>query len=736
MMNELFIRLLNMSLTGSVMIVAVILLRLILRRVPKLISYCLWAVVLFRLLCPVSFSLPVSLLETINAPAASQGTVSYIPENFSTAAETPAEPAAPAFMEGEVNTGISTVLPESAAGTVGRTKDFSERLIEVGYYVWFAGVVLMLLYSVVSLILLVCRLSRAGRLGDYGENPEMGQWFRIYYCQDLPTAFVMGIVRPKIFLPENLTAEEKKYVLLHEKIHIRRGDHVVKILSWLTVCLHWFNPLVWTAFFLSGRDMEMSCDEAVLRKLGSDARKDYSASLLNLAAGKRILGGVPLAFGEGSTGSRIRNVMRYKKTAVGLVCIAVVIAATAAVFLLANPMEEPSPYEPMGMWGTQIENLQWGMSMEEVEAYYTFAGPEEQYSLQSVSRPLEYSQEMYGCEMWITLIFDEYFGLTKVTGRLVDPGKMEQLAANMDDKMGDYVTSFDRDQGMGWSAERISEHYSYEELEEAQLQVYGEILTTELLLNGLYFNRPMVEVALYFQESEEKPTVSVDATAMNRVNELFKAYERELIYRQIAIDDKTLILGMSKEQLIALMGEPDKIEVSGNTDRLSEILIYSRTAQTDLGECQRVALWVDENEHEGLDGQNYIIGLYAVELNFTDMEKEKAIAGLEQYYGSLSDRGVMIGPTLEDPEQPIFFEEYRLSEGMLDEGLYQLAGIPDRLFQLRVLDNPDIPSEQLSYSNGSLLSFRLLGSDEDHQLSLMINGSNLLLKNIVMRSGN
>jgi hypothetical protein len=185
----------------------------------------------------------------------------------------------------------------------------------------------LLIYSTVSLIRLKRKLVGAILLRD-----------NIYLADHIDSPFVMGQIRPKIYLPSSLAEKERDYILLHEEHHIRRGDHVVKLLSFIALCLHCFNPLVWIAFILSGKDMEMSCDEAVLRKLGGDIRADYSASLISLATGRRIIAGTPLAFGEGNTEGRIKNIAKWKKPAVWVIVVAVIVCVVLAVCLITNPM--------------------------------------------------------------------------------------------------------------------------------------------------------------------------------------------------------------------------------------------------------------------------------------------------------------------------------------------------------------------------------------------------------------
>ena len=162
----------------------------------------------------------------------------------------------------------------------------------------------------------------------------------IRIADDIDTPFVMGLLRPVIYLPGNLEDRERKYIIAHERHHIRRGDHIFKALGFLALTIHWFNPLVWVAFVLASRDMEMSCDEAVIRKYGADVRADYSASLLNLATGHRLFTGTPLAFGEGDPTGRVRNLAKWKKPKRWIVLICVILCAVLVVCLLTDPEDD------------------------------------------------------------------------------------------------------------------------------------------------------------------------------------------------------------------------------------------------------------------------------------------------------------------------------------------------------------------------------------------------------------
>ena len=290
--------LLNMSLTASVVIVFVLLLRLLLKKAPKVISYALWGIVLFRLLCPISIGSGLSLFGLLDTPVATSGTlassIAYIPSDI-VHTEYPSL-VLPAPGIGEA---ISETLPQGEEQLVA---DPLEAPTAIATYIWMAGVVAMGIYAVVSYLRLRRKLMTASLVRE-----------NIYLADEIPSPFVMGLIHPKIYLPSSLGEREQSYVVMHEQHHIRRLDHIMKVLAFIALSIHWFNPLVWLAFVMAGRDMEMSCDEAVVRKMGDGILADYAASLLSLATGKHIIAGMPLAFGEGDTKGRIRNLAKWKK---------------------------------------------------------------------------------------------------------------------------------------------------------------------------------------------------------------------------------------------------------------------------------------------------------------------------------------------------------------------------------------------------------------------------------------
>lgn len=353
---ELLPRIFNMSVTAGIVILFVLLARLLLRRAPKVFSYALWSVVLFRLLCPVSLSAGFSLLGLVDMPTRAATphttTVEYAPPDIVHAEDPQVQ-----FPVEPVRTAVNEVLPKGEEQT---TADPLEAPTAIATWLWLLGILAMAAYSVASYLKIRRRLVGAVPLRD-----------NIYLADHIPTPFVMGLFRPRIYLPSALSGREQAYIIRHEQHHIRRGDHIVKVLSFAALCIHWFNPLVWAAFFLSGKDMEMSCDEAVVHALGEQIRADYSTSLLRLATGRRRIAGMPLAFGEGDTKSRIRNLVNWKTPKRWAVLLAAVVCIAVAGACAANPQGSTR-----GRYDSMEDFSQQTMDAVKTAVYYTAEGGE------------------------------------------------------------------------------------------------------------------------------------------------------------------------------------------------------------------------------------------------------------------------------------------------------------------------------------------------------------------------
>ncbi|HIR30566.1 MAG TPA: hypothetical protein IAB83_00955 [Candidatus Faecousia faecavium] len=323
-MAEFFSNILNMSMTGSIVIAAVLLIRLLMKRLPKIYAYVLWSVVLFRLLCPVSFSGPVSLLDWLELE------VSTTSERMNTVAFVSYERNAVATVTQETAQNLPDEAPVVAETEAPKQVDG----YAIAFWVWAAGCCVMVLCAVGQYVRLRKQLVVSSPLNG-----------NVYLTDDLDMPFVVGVLFPKIYLPTSIPIIQRPYILAHERHHIRRGDHIFKLLAYGALCIHWFNPLVWLAFLCAGKDMEMSCDEAVLRKLGPEIRADYSTALLRLAAHRTIIAGTPLAFGEGDTKGRVLNMARWKKPTIlaSVICIAVCVIVLVACAV--NPKTETTVAE-------------------------------------------------------------------------------------------------------------------------------------------------------------------------------------------------------------------------------------------------------------------------------------------------------------------------------------------------------------------------------------------------------
>lgn len=311
-MDKVFLQIINMSITSCYVILFVIAARLLLKKAPKTFSYALWTVVLFRLVCPFSFESIFSLI-----PVSTQ----TIPEKIMYA-------QVPQIHSGVtvIDYAVNNSLPAPAAGA---SVNPMQIWIALGRAIWILGIIILVTYGIFTTIRLRTKLKSARLISD-----------NIYEMNKIKTPFVFGIINPKIYLPTDLSETEKAYIIGHEQTHIKRLDHIIKPFAFLVLSIHWFNPLVWVAFFLMGEDMELSCDESVIRQMGSDIKKDYSNSLLSLSTGRRIIGGCPLAFGESNTKGRIMNILNYKKPAFWVTIAAVIAVAAVCIGLMSNPQAE------------------------------------------------------------------------------------------------------------------------------------------------------------------------------------------------------------------------------------------------------------------------------------------------------------------------------------------------------------------------------------------------------------
>lgn len=529
---------LNMSLTASIVIVFVLLARLLLRKAPKVFSYALWGVVLFRLLCPISISSDISLLGLLDRTASPvtqyTTTVEHIPQELPPATTLPVTPIVPSPNLDSPTTALDTQPPPQTPPTVSDTDTVTPipSVATVAYVIWLTGIGGMLVYSAVSFFRLHRQLVGAVKVRD-----------NIYLADYLDTPFVMGLFRPAIYLPSSLSEREQQYILLHEQQHIRRLDHVVKVMAFLALCIHWFNPLVWLAFILSAKDMEMSCDEAVMRKMGEDIRAEYSASLLSLATGRRIIAGTPLAFGEDSTKSRIKNVLTWKKPKAWMLLTAAVLCVAVVIFCAGNPTgtdedadndteqsddntldnHKDTPNTDTTILRGQYQSFadyahaQIETASETIQLYVNAGDSVQVPVLEREMEDIILHGSVSGLDPNGTVEAWSYYWLTKIDTTVVDPSSL-LLAGSMDIDEEGYLYEGNHASHKLVYALRYADG-SYDILEETAwgdgFEVQGYHNTMEYAIYDWYVTKYQLDLPLYVLDWRERLTVSDSFEAGN-----------------------------------------------------------------------------------------------------------------------------------------------------------------------------------------------------------------------------
>ena len=311
-MSELFLKIVNMSISASWVVIAVLTLRFCLKKAPKWVNVLLWGIVAARMVFPFSIESVLSLIpsaETISPTVMMEQTPSV-------------QTGVPAL-----NHVINPVISGSFTPAPGASANPLQIWIPVLAGIWLFGIVALFLYSAVSYCRLRRKVCEAVILRD-----------NIYQSENVCSPFVLGIIRPKIYLPYHMDSREVGHVIAHEQTHIRRKDHWWKPLGFLLLTIHWFNPLMWLSYVLLCRDIELACDEKVIGKMGNAQRADYTQALVACSVDRRLIAACPLAFGEIGVKERVKSVMNYKKPAFWIVLASVIVCAVIAVCFLTNPI--------------------------------------------------------------------------------------------------------------------------------------------------------------------------------------------------------------------------------------------------------------------------------------------------------------------------------------------------------------------------------------------------------------
>ena len=311
-MNELFLKIINMSISASWLVLVVLILRFVLKKAPKWVNILLWGIVAIRLICPFSFESALSLIPSAET----------FPEKVI---------SGPSF---DVQTGITPVdnrindyLGDRYFEGVTVPANNGNNIMTILTIVWTIGILLLVAYTVISYWRLRRKVDTAVRYKD-----------NIFQSENVKSPFVLGIIKPRIYLPFNMNGQDLEHVVAHEQAHIHRKDHWWKPFGFLLLTIHWFNPLVWLAYVLLCRDIELACDEKVIKELGNEQRADYMQALVACSVNRRMIAACPLAFGEVGVKDRVKSVMNYKKPAFWGVVLAVIVCVFVAVCFLTNPV--------------------------------------------------------------------------------------------------------------------------------------------------------------------------------------------------------------------------------------------------------------------------------------------------------------------------------------------------------------------------------------------------------------
>ena len=313
-MNELFLKIINMSISASWLVLAVLILRFVLKKAPKWINVLLWGIVAIRLICPFSFESTLSLIPSAET----------IPLNIGM-------DTTPTINSGisAINNAVNPIISQSNTPMAGASVNLLQITIGIYEYIWIFGMIALALYTAISYWRLRRKVDTAVRYKD-----------NIFQSENVSFPFVLGNIKPRIYLPFKMNGQYLEYVVAHEQAHICRKDHWWKPLGFLLLMIHWFNPLMWLAYVLLCRDIELACDEKVIKELGNEQRGDYTQALVACSVNRRMIAACPLAFGEVSVKERVKSVMNYKKPAFWVIIISVIVCVGVAVCFLTNPKQD------------------------------------------------------------------------------------------------------------------------------------------------------------------------------------------------------------------------------------------------------------------------------------------------------------------------------------------------------------------------------------------------------------
>lgn len=405
-MSDIFIHLLNMSITASYLVLATILLRLIFKKAPKVVFCFLWILVGLRLIFPFSFESALSLIPT------TQTVPRYI-----TTTDSPSIYSGSVYVNQAVNSAIYAMKPNP-----GDSANPMQIFMEVASYIWITGLIIMLVYSLISYLRLRKKVA-----------PSINKEENIFLCDYISSPFILGVFKPKIYIPSSIDEASLSHVLSHEKSHLRRKDHLWKPLGFLLLSVYWFNPVMWIAYILLCRDIELACDEKVIKEMEREEVKAYSEALLNCSVSRHTISACPVAFGETGLKGRIKSILNYKKPALWVIVIAVIVSLIITVCFMTNPL---------GMKLTELCEFNASYSL-----YYRVSTPDGTYS----SYEKEDIEEMY-----------KKLEKIRVDETPVDESRSEERDKTNSVSFGKITFYFSSDHTTVWVTDDVTPSYTYE----------------------------------------------------------------------------------------------------------------------------------------------------------------------------------------------------------------------------------------------------------------------------------
>lgn len=625
--GDFFLAFLQKNGMVAIVILAVFAVRFLFRKYPKKYSYCLWAIVGIRMVFDLPLSSRFSLFNLFQPFEKSTKSVRTISQQVSNAA---VEHQASAMVQN-----FESAVGNAAASSVDTsTITAAQMVLNVLFFVWIIGMIGMLLYGIYSYVKCRKLVRTAVILEKYlsvykpltrseNEKQKSQRTTRVWECDQIPSPFVLGIFCPDIYIPFRMKEQQQQYILAHECCHIRRLDPLWKMFSFVLLAVYWWNPLVWLAFFYMVRDMEMSCDEAVIASFGNEIKKGYSESLLSFAMERHPYSFAPVAFGEGDAGKRIKNVLNFKKPHTWVAVIAAILIAVVAVVCLTNQTEfvcGTYAYEYNEESGFVLADFK--VTFREDGTYEYYEGP-----LSSFLGFGTYSIEN---------------GILTMKGDVV---------------AGDYSIHRFRIKGRRiYFMEKESDNFTYIKVKDGQSFVLagavGEASSSSEKLSSSEFEGEEIQSTQVLEASEQE-NASIDAKTEESIHQWATAFCQRDVQTILKLSTKAAQKDMKKQQLLLGDGfgwsspwpwdtQPwSGADTSGDTDymlysvdtkqQMAEILYYARVSDPHVTVWKETIHYINEEgkfqvTKEELQMYDYIASAakfdsaYALGINLTPMD--------------------------------------------------------------------------------------------------------------------